>query len=191
MGVDLVQPVAIRNAEFCVLCNTCMWDWAKSGCHTELAYVRTGHTNCLYKAVKDSFECPNDVADKAFITFNRDLALALISCVCWGKVQPRSIVTPSMFFVANRNGLTHQCNCGFQPVFHVMWCNYCKGGLWAFCWHTVGGEPFLQPPEIVLQLNCGLLMVSCVSDVCSWYRTGHRVNKGRDTRQYLFLQYTN
>ena len=62
-----------------------------------LPYVRTGRTNCLYKAVKDSFECPNDVAAKAFITFNRDLALALISCVCWRKVQPRSIVTPSMF----------------------------------------------------------------------------------------------
>ena len=42
-------------------------------------HVRTGHANSLYKAVKGSFECPNDVADKAFITFNRDLALALIS----------------------------------------------------------------------------------------------------------------
>ena len=29
-----------------------------------------------------TLECPNDVADRAFITFSRDLALALMSCVC-------------------------------------------------------------------------------------------------------------
>ena len=60
-----------------------------------LAYVRTGRTNCIRPS--KTLECPNDVADKTFITFIRDLALALISCVCWRKVQPRSIVTPSMF----------------------------------------------------------------------------------------------
>ena len=43
-----------------------------------------------------TLECPIDVADKDFITFNRDLALALISCVCWRKVQSRSMVTLSM-----------------------------------------------------------------------------------------------
>ena len=32
MGVVLVQPVAMRRAVFCVVCNRLMWVFAVSGC---------------------------------------------------------------------------------------------------------------------------------------------------------------
>ena len=57
---------------------------ATPACETEpsQAAIQNWRTNCLYKADRYSFECPNDVADRAFITFSRHLALALMSCVC-------------------------------------------------------------------------------------------------------------
>ena len=74
-GVDLVQAVAIHNAEFYILCNTCMLDWAKSECQPELAK----DWNYLYSSVRDYFECPNDVEHRTFIAFNIYLSPALIS----------------------------------------------------------------------------------------------------------------
>ena len=50
-------------------------NWHMSGLGIQTVCIRPSRT----------LECPNDVADKAFITFNRDLALALISCVCVGE----------------------------------------------------------------------------------------------------------
>ena len=38
MGVDFVQPVAIRMAEFCVICNFSMCVSAVSGCYAMCAY---------------------------------------------------------------------------------------------------------------------------------------------------------
>ena len=73
------------------------------------------------------------------------------------------MVTPSMFLSLLTE--IHQYDCGFEPVFHVMWCNYCTGELWAFCWHTVGGEPFLQQPEILLQLNCASSTRGCCETI--------------------------
>lgn len=58
MGVVFVQPVAMRKAVFCVVCNFCICVLDVSGCHAVCAYVRMGLMYCLYIVVMSSLECP-------------------------------------------------------------------------------------------------------------------------------------
>ncbi len=56
--MELVQPVAMRRAEFCVVCSfrICVLD--VFGCHAVCPYVRIGLMYCLYTVVMSSLECP-------------------------------------------------------------------------------------------------------------------------------------
>ena len=58
MGVDCVQPVAMRNAMFCVVCSLCRCVLAMPGCHAVCPYVSIGLMYCLYTVVMSSLECP-------------------------------------------------------------------------------------------------------------------------------------
>ena len=82
IGVELVQPVAMRKALFCVVCSFFMCVWAMSGCHAVCAYVSTGLMYCLYTLVLSSLECPYVVCVRARITFSLVLAFVLMLSVC-------------------------------------------------------------------------------------------------------------
>ena len=56
MGVDFVQPVAMRSAVFCVICNFSMCVSAVSGCQAMCAYESMGLMYCLYICVMFSLE---------------------------------------------------------------------------------------------------------------------------------------
>ena len=56
MGVDFVQPVAMRSAVFCVVCNFSMCVSAVSGCQAVCAYESMGLMYCLYICVMSSLE---------------------------------------------------------------------------------------------------------------------------------------
>ena len=56
IGVDLVQPVAILSAIFCVICRVLLCVCARSVCQAGCAYVKIGLMNCLYSVVIDSLE---------------------------------------------------------------------------------------------------------------------------------------
>ena len=56
IGVVFVQPVAILNAVFCVVCSFWICVLAVSGCHAVCAYVSMGRMNCLYVVAMSSLE---------------------------------------------------------------------------------------------------------------------------------------
>jgi len=56
MGVDRVQPVAMRSAVFCVICNLSKCVSAVSGCQAMCAYESMGLMYCLYICVMSSLE---------------------------------------------------------------------------------------------------------------------------------------
>ena len=47
MFVSCVHPVAVLNAEFCMICSLLMMVGDAIGDHTEEAYSRTGHITAL------------------------------------------------------------------------------------------------------------------------------------------------
>ena len=49
--MELVQPVAIRSAEFCVICRFSMREFAVLGSQEGCAYERIGLMYCLYTCV--------------------------------------------------------------------------------------------------------------------------------------------
>ena len=54
--MELVQPVAIRSAEFCVVCRVSMVEFAVLGSQEGCAYERIGLMYCLYTCVMSSLE---------------------------------------------------------------------------------------------------------------------------------------
>ena len=101
----------------------------------------------------DSLVWPNVVAVSAFSTFSLDLALALTSATWCRKVAPRSRVTPRSLVVGSTGMREPQKgNPWFHPVLPIEGCDEGNGGLlWGYR-HPVGGEPLLQPVEILLQV---------------------------------------
>ena len=113
MGVVLVQPVAMRNAVFCVICNLSRCVLAMSGCQAVWAYVRIGRMYCLYVVVMSSLECPYVVCVRALMTFRRVLAFVLIVSVWCLNVMPLSSVTPNMVGVfVTGMGVLFRVTCG-------------------------------------------------------------------------------
>ena len=92
VGVERVQPVAMRSAVFCVVWSFCMCVFARSDCQAGCAYVSTGLMYCLYVVSMSSLECPAVVLVRARRTFVLHLALALTFSVCARKVMLRSKV---------------------------------------------------------------------------------------------------
>jgi len=78
IGVELVQPVAIRSAEFCVVCSLSMRVLAVLGSQEGCAYERMGLMYCLYTWVMSSLEWPKDVFGSARRTFRRVFAFVFM-----------------------------------------------------------------------------------------------------------------
>ena len=91
MGVDLVQPVAMRSVVFCVVCSLSMCVSAVSGCQAMCAYESMGLMFCLYVCLISSLEWLKDVIVSAGKTFRWVLALVLILSVCCPNVIPLGV----------------------------------------------------------------------------------------------------
>ena len=93
IGVVCVQPVAIRNAIFCVTCNVFMCVVAVSRCHAGWAYVSMSLMYCLYTWVMSSLDWPNVVLVSARRTLRRVFALVFMLSVCGENLIFLSYVT--------------------------------------------------------------------------------------------------
>ena len=90
MGVVFVQPVAMRSAVFCVVCNFSMCVSAVSGRQAVCAYESMGLMYCLLIFVMSSLEYPKDVFVSARRTFRRVSASVLMLSVCCANVIHQS-----------------------------------------------------------------------------------------------------
>ena len=110
----------------------------------------------MFNAVKDSFECPNDVQDRVFVAFKLELALALIFDESPALVE----VTLSMF-ISSLTGVSSPITAIVEiNLCSLLESDYCEGSFLTFCWHEVGVSH--SSNRLIYALSWALASFTCI-----------------------------